>query len=525
VFKYLAPKNTNSDITRKWNDQNLLLQAVVENIEGRGNSFTADGWIGPGYVTAFRLFNSLFPLVDFYENLVRFNQILFILTIFFINITVLFFYFNQRGKTNQNLTILRIFGEAICYLTFLTFIYYFSGIFQYINIPWTNFLATLLWQIVLLQLLLLVESGKFHSIQILSLGFFVFFTYQTRQLDGIILIALSLLFINFYAVKNYSKILNILNMNLIYLLGLLSSFFLTGITTQDLSLFNQYKKIAEVFPGYKSPDFIGMPIRLIQVLIDPCFYSMCRYNDFQPLNEGMNNIWGMPLIFSLPLFLPVVIMGVFALIFSSQFTDKYRILFFTVITSSLIHIFAHFLLPVINGSVMKYGTSREFISGILILSTIFIMAFIDMKSKIRFIVSTIFIASALTIYYLSIYGPLIKLEEKHLQRAQVTLSKSCFTNQGAGIDCKVKIYGINYGNKVWQIRPKGHVKVHNSDQYKWFRTDEAGNLDKEAVRYINNCENCLIDVLPIIVGVNGTPVYDLVQGMFRIYPGYNYSLP
>ena len=506
----------------KWNDQFLIYQAVNQNIEGLGNSFTLDGWVGPGYVTLFRLFHYFYNTDELYLDLIKFNQLMIVFTLITMTYTVLVVHLKNQKLHKLNYT---YFVQVSIIFFILAFIYYFSGIFQYTIYPWTNFVAMLMWQLAFYILLSLYFNEKYIIAKIILVGVVVAFTYQTRQLDGIILFSITIIIISLRNFFRDNVIVSFFKANLFLLFGFLTGIVIIGLNTGVFSPFNQYKMISKIFPGYKSPDVLGIPVRFIQVFLDPCFYSMCRYNDFNPLKFSNSRIWDLPVGLSLPLIISAIISSFLIMFVKLKISKELKYILRIFIIATWLHFFGYLTLPVINGSVLKYGTSREFISGILILNTATLVAMLSIKSKMKVYLLFGNVLLTLGVFANSQFGPFIKFSDFHLRKVQVVLNGNCNLTSSIEPECVLYVFGITYNDSVLLLRPKGHIKVHTPEEYKWFKVSESGKIDKDTLQYIRSCPDCLVDVLPIIVGLNGTPVYDLVQGMFRIYPGYSYSIP
>jgi hypothetical protein len=199
----------------KWNDQFLIYQAVNQNIEGLGNSFTLDGWVGPGYVTLFRLFHYFYNTDELYLDLIKFNQLMIVFTLITMTYTVLVVHLKNQKLHKLNYT---YFVQVSIIFFILAFIYYFSGIFQYTIYPWTNFVAMLMWQLAFYILLSLYFNEKYIIAKIILVGVVVAFTYQTRQLDGIILFSITIIIISLRIFFRDNVIISFFKANLFYYL-------------------------------------------------------------------------------------------------------------------------------------------------------------------------------------------------------------------------------------------------------------------------------------------------------------------
>ena len=185
----------------------------------------------------------------------------------------------------------------------------------------------------------------------------------------------------------------------------------------------------------------------------------------------------------------------------------------------MIKMSGYFTLIVINGSIIKYGLSREFMTTVFVLLLIFNftlpIVLTYQRNFLVFFLATISVSLALLIYRLSLVGPIPQVKEKHLSSIQVQFTPQC--KKGWSENCKVIVKAKMVNNLSYYIRNEGHIKLWNNDGFwKWFALDSDGVVPKSAHLAFGNCPNCFVDVLPIVVGVNGTPTYDVFIDMFRI---------
>jgi hypothetical protein len=500
-----------------WNDQAMYVRGLNEVLNGE-NTYGPLGYVGPAYIGLTRFIKQGLD-ITIGSSFIILNKISF--AIFFICLTYSILWAARKvlllelNKTKIIFASFLIFGTNV-------FVLRTSQISKYIDVPWTNFLTMACWILTLLIWFISVKNN--FKIDYFIMGLIAVIAFQTRGIDGTLLLLLNIILIILIDSESIKRI----NRFIFYLTGIVVGYFLIGILSKTFVIFSQYNDIETYFPNYRKPDFQGIWTRFVQVFIDPCYYSFCSENNFQYLSEPGVESWKLPMLYQLPALIPLVIIVLFIITIlsfkvrlnnldkNSRAIIQIAIVFYIL---SMIKMSGYFTLIVINGSIIKYGLSREFMTTVFVLLLIFNFTLpILLAYQRNFLVvlsTTISVSLALLIYRLSVVGPIPQIEGKHLSSIQVQFTPEC--KNGWSENCKVIVNAKMVNNLSYYIRNEGHIKLWNNEGFwKWFALDSNGVVPKAAHSSFDNCPNCFVDVLPIVVGVNGTPTYDVFIDMFRI---------
>ena len=507
-----------------WNDQNLYVVALKEVLNG-SNTFSPRGYVGPAYVALARFFKQGLD-ISIGSSLILMNKIFFII-VFSLIIFLLVdrfrpirYLLNKEPKSVLPL----LYFISILLTTYVTV--NFNGIQKYTDIPWTNFFTMALW---IISLSIWLSSDSLSFFKYISLGFISILALQTRGVDGALLLLLNFFLIVLIFNKYSSRVVAYRFLSFIF--GSFLSWIAIGITSRSFQLFSQYNEIEAIFPNYRKPDFTGSFTRLVQVFIDPCYLSFCDYNYFEPIKDSSVESWRLPMLWQIPS-LSVFIVLIVGLLLTITWNLKklnlspreFKTLIVTILffVFSIAKIYGYLLLIVFNGSIIRFGVSREFYTALFVFLIVYLELSFILYKRFKYIAlflnfTLIFIS--LLIYFISVRGPIPDLKSYHLSSVTSKMVGVCELTTTKS--CKITLSGNFVNGSVNELRSDGHVKIWSEDGYwEWFPLNPGGFLTKETIESLIECQNCNLDYLPFVVGVNGTATYDDVINFFRLDSEY-----
>ena len=530
LFLILPPTGKGLSSTKDWNDQNLFWQGVINLQEKNDASWSHDGWVGPGYVGIVRAISRIFA-IDATNAMVLTNRICFAVAGTFIALTVqqILAESSTSYKNKKRIIIVCVVGFALI------------PVFSYSDIPWTNFLTYSLWSVsiyLLFTLQMLKEVKIINFFKVLFIGFLGFYTRQVREADGLILIIFGVIFI---CLKLYSKqetkityFINSLKYLVTYIFGLILSWLTIGVLSGNYRIFSQYWKVEEIFPGYKDLYFTGIISRFVGVFVDPCFNSYCPDNSYTGLLDDLSRIWAQPILLQIASLGPVLLILAFLtlkLIFQAKI-DLTVMYFFLILGTGLTFIVGYTSLTVLNGSVIKFGTSREFFlpTMLLILSLAYIMTKNKFTIKEISMTSRLFVSFSFIMFILALTIGLPRFENHHVMRVFTSIEAgSCKIDSKCQIEMTLErqnnlkqtfstegwveaIYKPNYitenkikttGITVQEVIPGKKLDVYR----KWYKMSGTGYLPTEIENAVKTKGLYTLIFVPIYLGVQGTPTH------------------
>lgn len=530
LYLLLPPTGKGLTSTKDWNDQNLFWQGVINLQEKNDSTWSHDGWVGPGYVGLVRVVSRIFG-IDATNAMVLTNRICFAVAGVFIALTVQLILSHSflTKKNKKNVLLVGVIGFA------------FIPVFTYSDIPWTNFLTYVIWTISLYLLFYFKMQSKSEIEKLLiifTVGFLSFFARQVREADGLILIIFGLIFISLKLIPDLKNILvtkiYVLKCFFVYFFGILFSWISVGILSANFTIFSQYWKVEEIFPGFKSLYTTGILSRFMGVFVDPCYNSYCPDNSYTGLLDDWSRIWAQPILLQIASLGPVVLMIIFiAIAISIRAKLNLNLLyFFLLVGTGTTFILGYTSLTVLNGSVIKFGTSREFFlpTMLLILAFIYFLATNSYAGfNLRFL-SVAFNVLTLLMVTLAMTFGLPRFEGHHVEKVFTTINiEECKETSKCLI--QMKLQGTNAKEK--QFSTQGWVEAiykpvfvesnkikttgisiqevipgKQSDVYrKWYKMSKNGTLPNEILSAIKTDGVFKLHFVPIYLGVQGTPTH------------------
>ena len=530
LYLLLPPTGKGLSSTKDWNDQNLFWQGVINLQEKNDSSWSHDGWVGPGYVGLVRVVSRVFA-IDATNAMVLTNRLCFAVAGVFIALIIqLFLRHSFLSEENKKRVLLAsVIGFA------------FIPVFTYSDIPWTNFLTYVIWTLSLYLLFHLKMQSSSDAVKLLiifTVGFLSFFARQVREADGLILIIFGLIFVSLKLVpdlkSNLITKIYVLKCFVAYFFGILFSWISVGILSANFTIFSQYWKVEEIFPGFKSLYTTGILSRFIGVFVDPCYNSYCPDNSYTGLLDDLSRIWAQPILLQIASLGPAVLL-VFFITVKLMIHTKLNLnllYFFLLVGTGTTFILGYTSLTVLNGSVIKFGTSREFFLPTMLLIVAFVY-FLTTHSHSRFNLRFLVIAfNVLTLLMvtLALTIGLPRFENHHVEKVTTTINTNeC--KESSKCLVRMKILGANAREK--QFSTKGWVEaiykpdfVENNnikttgisiqevipgkqaDVYrKWYQMSKNGILPKEILKGIKSDGVFKLHFVPIYLGVQGTPTH------------------
>jgi hypothetical protein len=212
-----------------------------------------------------------------------------------------------------------------------------------------------------------------------------------------------------------------------------------------------------------------VPVKLVQLFVDPCFYSVCSMSDYETGGGGGTNLdlWSLPLAVQLPalVLLPLCVVGVGAVLIRAvrrreSWTGRNRevrvLLEMTIAASGLVVGYAASTLS--GSSHLRCGFARDFLLAALLsgIVTVILAASVLWRAlarrsssrvspEIRFVLATFaFVVLAVTVTVFARSSGLPRLESRHL--AEVTYVATC-----AGDRCAVSVEALTPGGRAIAI--------------------------------------------------------------------------
>ena len=530
LYLILPPTGKGLSSTKDWNDQNLFWQGVINLQTKNDSTWSHDGWVGPGYVGLVRIVSRIFA-IDAANAMVLTNRICFATAGFFIALTIkeLLVKSIVSNRDKARIIVTCIFGFA------------FIPVFTYSDIPWTNFLTYAIWCLSLYLLFSLknMTKSKFEDlIKVFIIGFLGFFTRQVREADGLILIIFGLIFILVKLTPGYINkfisLVYILKNFAVYLFGMALSWLVVGVLSGNYTVFSQYWKVEEIFPGFKDLYPTGIFSRFIGVFVDPCYNSYCPDNSYTGLLEDLSRIWAQPILLQIVSLGPVILILLFiTLKVIIQGKANYNIMYFLLLVGTgITFIVGYTSLTVLNGSVIKFGTSREFFLPTMILLLGFVF-FLTTNSRYGFnirLLTNVFNVMTILMLTLALTTGLPRIESHHVEKVSTSIdSNKCISES----ECVVKMQLKRTNSHVQMFSTQGWVEAIYKPKFvesnrikttgisiqevipgkqanvyrKWYKMSDQGILPSEIIRAIQSQGIFNLHFVPIFLGVQGTPTH------------------
>ena len=530
LYLILPPTGKGLSSTKDWNDQNLFWQGVINLQEKNDSTWSHDGWVGPGYVGLIRLISRIFG-IDASNAMVLTNRLCFAIAAVFISFSI------QSLLANSKVTIkekTRIIGVSLVGFAFIP-------VFTYSDIPWTNFLTYAIWCLTI-YLLLVMKNNKLSrntNIALIYLvGFLAFYARQVREADGLILMIFGFIFITLNTIpvikdRSITKF-QIVQKFLIYILGMISSWLVIGILAGNFTIFTQYWKVEEIFPGFKDLYLTGITSRFVGVFVDPCYNSYCPDNSYTGILNDVSRIWSQPILLQIASLGPVVLIliGILLRVFFKFKLNLDLMYFILLVGTGVTFIVGYTSLTVLNGSVIKFGTSREYFLPTMLLLLALIL-FLSTNSEITFnsrILTNSFNSLTVFVVLLALTVGLPRIENSHVEKVSTSLNLS---ECPSSTKCRVKMETTGMNSQRKTLSTQGWVEAiykpkfiedndikttgisiqevipgKKADVYrKWYKMSKNGILPKEIIKGISEKGIYTLYFVPIDLGVQGTPTH------------------
>jgi hypothetical protein len=530
LYLMLPPTGKGLSSTKDWNDQNLFWQGVINLQEKNDSTWSHDGWVGPGYVGLIRLISRIFG-IDASNAMVLTNRLCFAIAAVFISLSIQSLLSSSKVTVQEKTRIITasLIGFAVI------------PVFTYSDIPWTNFLTYAIWSLAV-YLLFLMKNNKMSNIKnsaaIFSVGFLAFYARQVREADGLILMIFGFIFISLNIIPEIkARIIakfEIAQKFTIYILGMISSWIFVGLLAGNFTIFSQYWKVEEIFPGFKDLYFTGLISRFVGVFVDPCYNSYCPDNSYTGILDDVSRIWSQPILLQIASLGPVILIltGILVRVFFKFKLNLNLMYFILFVGTGVTFIVGYTSLTVLNGSVIKFGTSREYFlpTMLLLLALIF---FLSTSSEITFntrLLTNSFSFLTVLMVLLALTVGLPRWENSHVEKVSTSLN---LTECPSSTKCRVKMESIsvNFQRKI--LSTQGWVEAiykpkfiedngitttgisiqevipgKKTDVYrKWYKMSENGILPKEIMKGIGEKGIYTLHFVPIDLGVQGTPTH------------------